>query len=601
MAASEPEIEAAAKLAAPPTDRVTRNSPRKDMTPPPSANGSHPLGRRVHPGHHSPSPTTPPKLKKTPEKSSVSAASLSPAAARRRNSPMRTNKITTYFSPAVVEDTSNDVIEEDEEGFGDDVITFATPEELEEEDNVGEEDSSSGKENDDWRALSPRVLNLASTSSGVDAPSGSEHKDNVSSASNNSSSSPLQPRRVTRSRTAKAELSSNSSSTSNVASTSGAASSRTAVAAGSSSLYSLSPTRARAEECPLSKSPPHSPPTPHKINLLEERRSGSTEEPAAEVPADAKTAKRVISFASDEATEAAAAASDQSEASADDPPGSPNGVQKARRDLTRLLSSAVESDPTTGPKNRPNGVATTAEVVSSQVKTRSSGDNKEVPPPTEAAPVAAPAAAEKPGRRKGTTQKQQAASAAAAAAAAASRKVTDFFQVRRSSRKPKTEIKAQQQNEIETWLEMGESCDDSALGIGIQHYEGKGRGIEARKHFNKGDFVVEYAGDLMEGSSLAKQREEQYATDAATGCYMYYFRHGDKQYCIDATSESGRLGRLVNHSRITPNCQTKVVMVRDVPRLILVAKMDIEAGTELLYDYGDRSKESLLAHPWLAL
>ena len=46
----------------------------------------------------------------------------------------------------------------------------------------------------------------------------------------------------------------------------------------------------------------------------------------------------------------------------------------------------------------------------------------------------------------------------------------------------------------------------------------------------QGDFVVEYAGDLMEGSLTAKLREEAYAADAATGCYMYYFKHGDKQY-----------------------------------------------------------------------
>ena len=73
-------------------------------------------------------------------------------------------------------------------------------------------------------------------------------------------------------------------------------------------------------------------------------------------------------------------------------------------------------------------------------------------------------------------------------------------------------------------------------------------------------------------------------------------------YCsIDATGESGRLGRLVNHSRVNPNLQTKVVIVKDTPRLLLVAKKDIEPGTELLYDYGDRSKESLLCHPWLAL
>ena len=72
-------------------------------------------------------------------------------------------------------------------------------------------------------------------------------------------------------------------------------------------------------------------------------------------------------------------------------------------------------------------------------------------------------------------------------------------------------------------------------------------------------------------------------------------------FSIDATSESGRYGRLVNHSRITPNCVTKVVMVGEVPRLILVAKHSINPGVELLYDYGDRSKESLKAHPWLAL
>ena len=44
-----------------------------------------------------------------------------------------------------------------------------------------------------------------------------------------------------------------------------------------------------------------------------------------------------------------------------------------------------------------------------------------------------------------------------------------------------------------------------------------------------------------------------------------------------------------DHFNITkPNMQTKVVIVKDTPRLLLVAKKDIEPGTELLYDYGDR-------------
>lgn len=57
---------------------------------------------------------------------------------------------------------------------------------------------------------------------------------------------------------------------------------------------------------------------------------------------------------------------------------------------------------------------------------------------------------------------------------------------------------------------------------------------------------------------------------------------------IDATSESGRYGRQLNPSRRHPNCVPKVAMLGETPRLIFVAKKDIEAGVELLYDYGDR-------------
>ena len=72
-------------------------------------------------------------------------------------------------------------------------------------------------------------------------------------------------------------------------------------------------------------------------------------------------------------------------------------------------------------------------------------------------------------------------------------------------------------------------------------------------------------------------------------------------FSIDATDETGRYGRLVNHSRLAPNLMTKVILNgKSPPRLVLVAKQDIEPGTELLYDYGDHSKESLAVHPWLA-
>ena len=72
-------------------------------------------------------------------------------------------------------------------------------------------------------------------------------------------------------------------------------------------------------------------------------------------------------------------------------------------------------------------------------------------------------------------------------------------------------------------------------------------------------------------------------------------------FSIDATEESGRLGRLINHSRQRPNLKTKVLEVEGKPRLALMALKEIEQGEELLYDYGDRSKEAVTAHPWLML
>jgi histone-lysine N-methyltransferase SETD8 len=70
-------------------------------------------------------------------------------------------------------------------------------------------------------------------------------------------------------------------------------------------------------------------------------------------------------------------------------------------------------------------------------------------------------------------------------------------------------------------------------------------------------------------------------------------------FSIDATKDTGRYGRLVNHSRKTPNLVTKVITNGESPRLFLIAKYDIEPGVELLYDYGDRSKKSLELFPWL--
>ncbi|OWF53893.1 N-lysine methyltransferase KMT5A-B-like [Mizuhopecten yessoensis] len=173
--------------------------------------------------------------------------------------------------------------------------------------------------------------------------------------------------------------------------------------------------------------------------------------------------------------------------------------------------------------------------------------------------------------------------------------VTDYFPIRRSNRRCKSEI------EKEVWTDIEDKIlNKKEDGLKIVEMENKGRGIVSTKAFQRGEFVVEYAGDLI-ALSDAKEKERIYSEIPETGCYMYYFHHKNHSYCIDATAESGRLGRLINHSRTSANCRTKLVEVNNTPYLTLVAARDISLGEELLYDYGDRSKTSVESHPWLKL
>lgn len=106
-------------------------------------------------------------------------------------------------------------------------------------------------------------------------------------------------------------------------------------------------------------------------------------------------------------------------------------------------------------------------------------------------------------------------------------KLTEFFAVRRSVRKTK-----------KTVLEEKQRCLEHLLrhrieeGLNVQIFEGKGRGVVAAKPFEKGDFVVEYSGDLIDLVE-AKKREQIYAQDHKLGCYMYYFKYKGQQYwCV---------------------------------------------------------------------
>ena len=144
-------------------------------------------------------------------------------------------------------------------------------------------------------------------------------------------------------------------------------------------------------------------------------------------------------------------------------------------------------------------------------------------------------------------------------------KLTEYFPVRRSIRKTKKTVMEERQRTLEEAVLMCKEeglqvrneilldihniaeyhklvmCQSSSLRFKalcyiiscffsqIHNFEGKGRGIVARRHFSKGEFVVEYAGELIKMDE-AREREKLYAQDQNTGCYMYYFKFHNQQF-----------------------------------------------------------------------
>jgi len=59
-------------------------------------------------------------------------------------------------------------------------------------------------------------------------------------------------------------------------------------------------------------------------------------------------------------------------------------------------------------------------------------------------------------------------------------------------------------------------------------------------------------------------------------------------YSIDATSVRNKLGRLINHSVCAISARPQVVGVDGTPHICLFATKDVEAGDQVLYDYGPK-------------
>ncbi|XP_034252282.1 histone-lysine N-methyltransferase PR-Set7-like [Thrips palmi] len=133
-------------------------------------------------------------------------------------------------------------------------------------------------------------------------------------------------------------------------------------------------------------------------------------------------------------------------------------------------------------------------------------------------------------------------------------------------------------------------------GLEVRHFGAKGRGVVATRPFHKGEFILEYKGDLVTRSE-ANERIKLYSLH--DNSYILEFKYKEKWMCIDATAETPHLGRLVNHARGDENLKLQLFAVDGQPRVGLVAKQDIQVGEELTYDYAEWRRDVLRDMPWL--
>ena len=140
---------------------------------------------------------------------------------------------------------------------------------------------------------------------------------------------------------------------------------------------------------------------------------------------------------------------------------------------------------------------------------------------------------------------------------------------------------------------------DRDLGLKKGYCPVKGRSVITTRTFKQSEFVCEYAGEYIPCITDARGREKKYNEGSNIGSFMYFFNFQGEKRCIDATEETDRLGRLINHSIKNQNLIPDVVSINGRPRVIFLASKDIPVNTEILYDYGDRSAAAKKHSPWL--
>lgn len=100
---------------------------------------------------------------------------------------------------------------------------------------------------------------------------------------------------------------------------------------------------------------------------------------------------------------------------------------------------------------------------------------------------------------------------------------------------------------------------------------------------------------------FVEQQHQQTTTRKAT-CFFSHTAEkvGDDSLMRDATDETDKFGRLINHSRKNANILAQAGTYDGKTIIYIIAKREILPNEEILYDYGERRTDALRDYPCLS-
>eukprot|EP01135_Chromosphaera_perkinsii_P000082 Nk52_evm33s24 gene=Nk52_evmTU33s24 len=107
----------------------------------------------------------------------------------------------------------------------------------------------------------------------------------------------------------------------------------------------------------------------------------------------------------------------------------------------------------------------------------------------------------------------------------------------------------------------------------------RGWGLKTLQDIKKGDFVIEYVGEMI----TKEEANSRILSAQANGSNTFYILEVNSELAVDARYK-GNPARFINHS-CTPNCVTEKWTVNGLPCIGIFAMEDISADTELSFDY----------------